>query len=178
MSKQFWLNYNLYLLTDVTGKQDYNQSMGFKDILNSSFYRQFVKDMYPSLEGNPITVIEMLASEEPDQEVSPNACRKQGPRPYRVVADMRETETLIFTSGDSTLVYKWSFPSPSPPPSTQRTIEQGSIETNELNMTLLSHMTLHDLVWLIMTHLTHYDSYVLVWLKWLVWLTVTHLYLL
>ena len=51
----------------------------------------------------------------------------------------------MITSGDSTLVYKCSFP-PSPPPSAQRTIEHGSIETNELNMTLMSHMTHHDLV--------------------------------
>ena len=30
--------------------------------------------------------------------------------------------------------------------SPQRTIEHGSIETNELNMTLMSHMTRHDSV--------------------------------
>ena len=44
---------------------------------------------------------------------------------------------------------RWSisavFPPP-PSPSAQRTIEHGSIETHELNMTLMSHMTHHDLV--------------------------------
>ena len=53
---------------------------------------------------------------------------------------------------------RWSIRAVSPPPSSaQRTIEHGGIETNELNMTLMSHMTHHDLVWLIMTHMTHYD---------------------
>ena len=32
------------------------------------------------------------------------------------------------------------------PPSPHKTIEHGCIETNELNMTLMSHMTHHDLV--------------------------------
>ena len=41
----------------------------------------------------------------------------------------------------------------------QRTIEHGGIETNELIMTLLSHMTHHDSVRLIMTHMIQYDSY-------------------
>ena len=50
--------------------------------------------------------------------------------------------TIIFTSGDSTLVYKCSFPSSC----LHKTIEHDSIETNELNMTLMSHMTHHDLV--------------------------------
>ena len=44
---------------------------------------------------------------------------------------------------------RWSisavFPSSSPS-SGHKTIEHGSIETNELNMTLMSHMTHHDLV--------------------------------
>ena len=61
------------------------------------------------------------------------------------LARIRKRLTIeIFTSGDSTLVYKCSFPSSSP--SAQRTIEHGSIETNELNMTLMSHMTHHELV--------------------------------
>ena len=45
---------------------------------------------------------------------------------------------------------RWSisavFPPPSSYPSAQRTIEHGSIETNELNMTLMSHMTHHGSV--------------------------------
>ena len=59
---------------------------------------------------------------------------------------------------------RWSINAVSPPSSPSptsphKTIEQGSIETNELNMTLMRHMTRHDSVRLIMTHMTKYDSY-------------------
>ena len=47
------------------------------------------------------------------------------------VSEVEQSLQLVFTSGDSTLVYKCSFS----PPSRWRTIEHGGIETNELNMT-------------------------------------------
>ena len=49
---------------------------------------------------------------------------------------------LLFTSGDSTLVYKCNILLLLH----NELMEHGGIETNELNMTLMSHMT-------------HYDSY-------------------
>ena len=48
---------------------------------------------------------------------------------------------FIFTSGDSTLVYKCPLEK-----SVNELIEHGSIETNELNMSLLSNMTHYDSV--------------------------------
>ena len=55
----------------------------------------------------------------------------------------------IFTSGDSTLVYKCPLENNNnkddeDEESVNELIEHGSIETNELNMTLMSHMTHHD----------------------------------
>ena len=54
----------------------------------------------------------------------------------------------IFTSGDSTLVYKCPLENnnKNDKKSVNELIEHGSIETNELNMTLMSHMTHHDSV--------------------------------
>ena len=59
----------------------------------------------------------------------------------------------IFTSGDSTLVYKCPLENNNnkeeeeeEEESVNELIEHGSIETNELNMTLMSHMTHHDSV--------------------------------
>ena len=46
---------------------------------------------------------------------------------------------VVFTSGDWSISAIFSG-------SAQRAIEHGSIGTNELNMTLMSHMTHHDLV--------------------------------
>ena len=43
---------------------------------------------------------------------------------------------------------RWSISAVFPPPSSSghKTIEHGTIEANELNMTIMSHMTHHDLV--------------------------------
>ena len=69
-------------------------------------------------------------------------------RNIEIVLSEERPEAAFFTSGDSTLVYKCPLENNNnkDEESVNELIEHGSIETNELNMTLMSHMTHHDSV--------------------------------
>ena len=54
---------------------------------------------------------------------------------------------------------RWSINAVSSSSSEHKIIEHGRTETNELNRTLMSHLTHYDSVWLIMTHMAQYASY-------------------